>query len=67
MSAAASLVELERPVVIPVVGDCQRVHAKFIGPADHAFDRAGAVEQALVAVTMQMNKRRRGHGSLRHG
>ena len=62
----ARFVELERAVEIAVVGDRQRVHAQLFGPLDQPVDRAGSVEQAVVAVAMQMNKRRRRHdGSFR--
>ena len=55
------LVELQRAVQIAVVGQRQGVHAQRLGPLDQALDRRGAVQQAVVAVAMQMNKRRRAH------
>ena len=61
-ASLARLVELQRAVEIAVVGERQGVHAQLFGPRDQAFDRAGAVQQAVVAMAMQMNKRRRGHG-----
>ena len=56
-AALALLVELERPVQVAVVGERQGVHALLFGPLDQLGDRAGAVEQAVVAVAMQMNER----------
>jgi len=63
---AALPIEFERPIEIAMVRDRQGVHPQLFGPRDHAVDRAGPVQEAVVAVTMQMNKRRRGHGSLRY-
>jgi len=57
---AARFVKLDCTVEVAVVGDCQRVHPQLFRPIDHPVDRASAVEQAVVAVAMQMNKRRRG-------
>jgi hypothetical protein len=62
---AAGGVKLQRAVEIAVVRDRQGVHAQLFGACDHGIDRAGAIQQAVVAMAMQMNKRRRGHGSLR--
>ena len=61
-ASLALLIELQRPVQIAVIGERQRVHAQLFGPLDQLLDRAGAIEQAVMAVAMQMNKRRRGHG-----
>ena len=59
----AFLIELQRPVQIAVVGERQGVHAQLFGPFDQLVDRAGPVQQAVMAVAMQMNKRRRAHVS----
>ena len=56
-------IEIERAVQIAVVGERQAVHAQLFGPIDQSLDRAGSVEQAEVAVAMQMNERRRAHGN----
>jgi hypothetical protein len=45
-----------------MIGDRQGVHAQLFGPRHERINRAGPVEQAVVAMAMQVNKRRRGHG-----
>ena len=60
-ASLAGLIELERPVEVAVVGQGQGVHAQLFGLLDQSFDRAGAVEQAVVAVAVQMNKRLAAH------
>ena len=58
---SARLVELERAVQIAVIRDRQRVHAQLFGPRDELIDRARSIEQTVMAVAMQMSKRRRRH------
>src|SRR5690606_37706367 len=45
----------------------QAVHAQLLGPVDQPLDRTGTVEQAEVAVAVQMNKRRRVHVAIPRG
>jgi hypothetical protein len=45
-----------------MIGDGERIHAQLFGAVDQRANRAGAVKQAEVAMAMEMNKRRRGHG-----
>jgi hypothetical protein len=54
-------VELESPVQIAVVGQSQTVHAQGLGAIDESLNRTGAVEQAEVAMAMQVDKRGRAH------
>ena len=54
-------VELQRTVQIAVVGQGQGVHAQLFGPLQEAGDFAGAVQEAIVAMAMQMGERL-GHG-----
>ena len=49
------LIELQRPVQIAVVGQGQGVHAG-LWPARPGRDAAGSVQQAVMAVAMQMGK-----------
>ena len=58
-------VELQRPVQIAVVGQGQGVHAQLFGPLQQAGDFSGAVEQAVVAMAVQMGKGRGAHRNLR--
>jgi hypothetical protein len=44
-----------------VIGQGEAVHTQLFGPFDEALNRAGSVEEAVMAVAMQMNKRRRVH------
>ena len=53
-ASLALLIELERPVQIAVIGERQGIHPQLFGPIDQLLDRAGAVEQAVMAVAMQM-------------
>ena len=47
-----------------MIGDRQGVHAQFFGSRDELVDRAGAVEQTVVAMAMEVNEwRRRGRPS----
>ena len=58
-------VELQGPVQIAVVGQGQGVHAQLFGPLQQAGDFSGAVEKAVVAMAVQMGKRRGAHRNLR--
>ena len=58
------LVKLQRPVQIAMIGERQRVHTELFSTAYQLSDRTGTVQQTVVAVAMQMNKRRRQGGSL---
>ena len=44
-----------------MIRDRQRVHAQLFGAFDKRVDRAGSVQQAVVAVAMQMSKWWRRH------
>ena len=64
ISAAVGLaVELQRPVQIAVIGQRQRVHPVVRRALDQPVDRTGTVQQAVVAVAMQMTKRLAAHKS----
>ena len=54
--------ELDGAVEVAVVGDRQGGHPQLLGPLDQVRDLARAVEQAVVAVAVQVDERRRGHG-----
>ena len=57
----AFAIELERPVQVAVVGEGQGVHAHALWPARPARAiSAGAVEQAVVRVAVEMNEGARG-------
>ena len=58
----ALAVELDGAVEVAVVGQGQGVHAQRLGVGDQLGDAAGAVEQAVVAVAVQVNE-----GTVRHG
>ncbi len=58
-ASLAALIELERPVQIAVVGEGQGVHAQLLGPLQQAGDFAGTVQQAVVAMAVQMGERLR--------
>ena len=51
------LIELQRAVQIAVVGQGQGVHAQRLGLLDQRPDRAGAVQQAVMAMAVQMDER----------
>ena len=53
----AFAVELDGAVQVAVIGQGQGVHAQFLGVRDQLGDAAGAVEQAVMAVAVQMNER----------
>ena len=53
---AALLIELQCAVQIAMVGERQRIHPQLFGPRDQRIDGAGAVQQAKVTMTMQMDK-----------
>ena len=50
-------IKLKRTVQVAVVGDGQRVHAEFDGAADKPLDRTRSVEQAVVAVAVEVDER----------
>ena len=54
----ALAVELDGPVQVAVVGDGHGVHARALDVLDQLRDAAGAVEQAVVRVAVQVNERR---------
>ena len=53
---AASLVKLQDAVHIAVIGQRQGRHAERLGSVDQRVDLAGAVEEGLVRVDVQMDK-----------
>ena len=53
--------ELDGAVEVAVVGDRQGGHPQRLGPPDQGRDLAGAVEQAVVAVAVQVDERPAGH------
>ena len=59
------LVELQGPVQVAVVGQGQGVHAQLFGPLQQAGDFSGAVQQAVMAMAVQMGKGRGAHRNLR--
>ncbi len=48
--------EFDGPVEVAVVGDRQRGHAEVLDPLDQLGNLAGAVEQAVVGVAVQVNE-----------
>ena len=58
----ALLVKLHRAVKVAVVGEGQGIHAVFLGMLDQLGNAVGAVEQAVMAMAMQMNE-----ATIRHG
>jgi hypothetical protein len=58
---AAGDVELERAVQVAVIGNRQGVHAQLFGPRDKRLDRARSIQEAVMAMAMQMSKWRRRH------
>ena len=54
-------VELKRTIEVTVVGNCQGIHSQFFSPRDQFIDRAGPVQQTVMAMAMQMSKWRRRH------
>ena len=52
----AFAVELDGPVEVAVIGHGQGVHALLLDVLDQLRDAAGAVEQAVVGVAVQMNE-----------
>ena len=53
---AARLVVLDRPVHDPVVGQAERRHAQLCRPGGQLVDLAGAVQQRVLAVHVQVNR-----------
>ena len=58
-SSFACLIEFQRPVQIAVVRQRQGVHPQGLGALQQVLDLAGSVQQAVMAMTVQMYKRRR--------
>ena len=56
-------VELHRPVQVAVVGQGQGVHLQGLGPVEQAADRARPVQEAVVAVTVQVGEGMAAHGT----
>ena len=56
------LIELQRPVQIAVIGQRQGGHPQGLRPFEQSADRAGPVQQAVVAMAMQMGEGKRAHG-----
>jgi hypothetical protein len=50
------LVELDRAVEIAMVGQRERGHAEFLGAAHETIDPAGAIEQAVVGVDVEVDE-----------
>ena len=59
---AARLVELDRAVQDAVVGEPQRGHAELGGAGRELLDLAGAVEQRILGMDVQMDGAGRAHG-----
>ena len=55
------LVKLERAVKVAVVGDREGVHPQLDRAIDESIDRARPVEQAVVAVAVEMGEMLRAH------
>jgi hypothetical protein len=60
---ATGLVELDRAVQHAVIGEPQRRHPELGGTFGQLLDLAGAVEQRVLGVDMQMDGARRAHGA----
>src|SRR6516164_3156985 len=58
---SALAVELDGAVEVAVIGDGQRVHAQRLDARNQLGDAAGAVEEAVVRVTVQVDERTVGH------
>ena len=54
---SALLIKLDGAVKIAVIRQSQGVHALLFGAGDELRNSAGAIEQAVMTVTMQMNER----------
>ena len=50
------VVEIDRTVEIPVVGEGQRLHAQLRGTRHQPVDAAGAVEQGVVAMDVKVDE-----------
>ena len=57
----ARVVELDRAVEVAVIGKCQGVHPQLFCLAYQVFDLGCSVEQAVVAVTVEMYERLAAH------
>ncbi len=60
----SGLIELDCPVQISMIGQRQGCHSQGFCPFEQSPDRAGAVQEAVVAMTMQMGERKCAHGFL---
>ena len=60
-------VELQRSVQVAVIGQRQRIHAMVFARSISRSMRRGSVQQAVVAVAMQVDKRLRHPGFIREG
>ena len=58
------IVECHRAEDVAVVGDGHGGHVEFLDAPDQALDFAGAVEQGVVGVKMEMNELRLRHSEL---
>ena len=62
------LVEFHRAVQVSVIGQGQGIHPEGLGALEEIAYFSGPIQQAVMAVAMQMHKRRRGaHGILHAG
>ena len=50
------LIKLNGTMQVPVIGQCQRIHAEVLRLIDEATNRGGTVEQTVVTVTVQMDE-----------
>ena len=50
------LIEFQRTVQIAVIRQCKRIHSVLLGAIHQPPNRTRTVQQAVMAVTMQMNK-----------
>src|SRR4051794_11615350 len=63
----ALVIELDGPVHTAVVGDGDRIHAEIFRPLHQLIDAAGAVQQGVMRVDVQVNKTGSRHLTLRKG
>ena len=47
---------------VAVIGQRQGIHSAFFCAVDQFIDRTGAIQQAVVAMAMKMDKRTIAHG-----
>ena len=53
--------KLDGPVEVAMIGECQRRHAQRLGALEQVRDLAGAVQEAVMTVAMEMDERPAGH------